>query len=98
MSEKLQKIGTITVLGEEYDVAKNGNFHLVKAAGEDAYGRPVAHLVVLDNFFRQPGQQSGEHLAAAIRSGKILQAMIDALGEKMVALQAQRDMRRGEAE
>lgn len=99
MSEKLQPIGTIKILGEEYDVARNGNFHLVKSAGVDAYDRPVAHVVSLQNILLPSGgQYSGEVLTRAAKGARFMQALLDALGESMVRLQGQRDLRRGEAE
>lgn len=82
MSEKLQKIGSITILGKEYDVAKNGSYCLVEIAGEDAYGHPIAQRRVLHAHHDLPD---------------VAQALLDALGEKMVSLQGQRDLRRGEA-
>lgn len=79
---KLYRIGQITLLGTTYDVAKNDRFCLVQAETRDAYDRPYSTVVRLED---------------ANRSAAFVQALLDVLGETMVALRSSRDMKRSSA-
>lgn len=86
---KLTKVAEISLAGVKYDVAKNGeHFHLVRADGEDAYGEPRAVRVGLESFLiRQPTGQAARLTEARLDNA---QALLDALGEALVALRASR--------
>lgn len=50
-TKPLEKVASIVVLDETYDLAKNGShFHLVEHREPDAYCRPVARKVGLDTW------------------------------------------------
>jgi hypothetical protein len=82
---KLQKICDLELAGETLELAKNGQYRLVRQNGLDAYGRPIAFAVDLDDWLH-PG---GEFLPPRA------QALVDALGDLTVRLRQQRDARLG---
>lgn len=83
---RLQKVAVVELGGVRFDIAKNGGFHLVCMAGPDAYGNPVAEEVPVHRFLSPTGKLQEERC----------QALLDALGEALVKLQWQRDLRLGE--
>ncbi|HKV10740.1 MAG TPA: hypothetical protein VJ725_21545 [Thermoanaerobaculia bacterium] len=83
---RLQKVAEVELAGERFDIAKNGGFHLVRAGSLDAYGRPFATPVDVEDYLYDSGD-GFVHAKA--------QALLDALGEALVKLQGQRDLRLG---
>jgi hypothetical protein len=74
---KLTKIAEAELGGQRYDIARNGEHcHLVVEDGEDAYGKPIHRRVALEK---------------AVPEG-LLQALLDAYGEALVALRSAKDM------
>lgn len=64
--EPLERISSISILGESYDLARNGShFHLVEHKEPDAYNRPVARQVPL---------------AGWVNNDKV-QALVDIIGD-----------------
>lgn len=90
---KLTKIAELDLDGQRLDVAKGGeHFHLVRADERDDYDRPKATRLDLEEFLTRR-----EKLAEAMfREPELIlaraQALLDALGEALVALRAGRDM------
>lgn len=72
-----QKVGIVDLDGTEFDLAKNGQFSLVRNDGPaDFYGRPTA-----------------EQMSLAELTVRQIQALVNLLGESYQALQHSRDMR-----
>lgn len=77
---KLTKIAEISLCGQTYHIAKNGNFSLVEPAGPDAYGTEIyaQFNIPTDGFDRD-----------------FCQALLDALGDALVSLRSSRDLHKG---
>lgn len=90
-TKPLTPVAQVEILGEKFDVARNGGYHLVRI-GEDDYGRPKADRVDLVTFL-YPGMEvvRGDGMAAC----KKAQALLDVLGKTLEALRTQRDARLG---
>lgn len=87
----LQPIAEITLLGEKYDLAKNGTFALVRTAPDD-YGRPRAKRVdIVELLFAGREVVRGQEMQAV----KTVEALLDLLGDAYVRLQQHRDVRLG---
>lgn len=70
----LRRITTITLCGDSYDLAINGDhYHLVEHKEPDAYLRPVARKVELNAWL-------GEHSTPFAEAR--VQALLDLLGER----------------
>lgn len=51
-------VSTLDILGQSYDLAKNGgSFHLVEHREPDAYGRPVARKIEIQTWIREMERQ-----------------------------------------
>jgi hypothetical protein len=88
--QPLQPIAEITLLGEKYDLAKNGSFALVRTEPDD-YGRPRAKRVdVVNLLFAGREVVRGQEMQAV----KIVEALLDLLGDAHLRLQQQRDVLR----
>ena len=84
MSDRpLQRVGEIELAGGTYDVAKNGEHYHVVEISIDDYGRPSA---VKLSLFEASALFSADGWAA------LAEALLDALGEKMVSLEGRRAM------
>ncbi len=46
----LQKISEIKIAGEDYELAANGQAYLVQRTETDAYGKPVAKVIDLEEW------------------------------------------------
>lgn len=82
---KLQKICDLELAGEVLELAKNGQYRLVRQNGLDAYGRPIAEVVDLAAWLVLGGD------FVATRA----QALVDVIGDLTVRLRQQRDARLG---
>lgn len=98
-SKPLTPIAQVEILGEKFDVARNGGYHLVRVK-EDDYGQPRAAQVELFEFLFGGLNQQGNPTAVA--ASNRAQALLDVLGKTLEALRSQRDARlgvgRGESE
>lgn len=83
---RLQPVATLELAGERLDIAKNGRFHLVRISVDD-YGNPIARSLNIQEWLHN------DDITAV--SQKQIQALLDALGEALVKLQGQRDLRLG---
>ena len=86
MSEKLTKVGEVELDGRVYHVAKNGRYRLVRSRGQDAYGTESFEEFDLFPLSARPAD-----------SREFISALIDRLGELLVRLQGQQDLRRAQA-
>lgn len=80
----LRKIAEIEILGQRYDLARNGRFALVEPREDDAYGRPVSREINLRQWLNSKD------------TVEKFQALLDLLGESVTKLQAVGDLRRGQ--
>jgi hypothetical protein len=86
VSGPLTKVAEIELLGQRFDLAKNGRFTLCREEW-DAYGRPIATEVPLTVDSLRGGRAASEM--------DVLQALLDALGDATQRLQSHRDARLG---
>lgn len=82
----LQKIADISICGEEYELAANGQACLVVREKEDAYGNKIASVVNLEVWLGEC-----EFTDTCMR----VQALMDLLVSAYRALQSNRDARLG---
>lgn len=77
MSEegKLRKVAEVEILGERYDVARNGRYRLVCEIGKDDYGQPINQALLGGDF------------SGAGEMWNFCEALIDCLGEALEKLQ-----------
>jgi hypothetical protein len=89
--QPLTPIAQVEILGEKFDIARNGGYHLVRVE-EDDYGQPRASRVDLVTFL-YPGAEvvRGDGMAACDKA----QALLDVLGKTLEGLRSQRDARLG---
>jgi hypothetical protein len=76
-NEILSPVAKVTLLGKPFDVAKNGKYYLVESGGRDAYGKEYFEIMAVP----QGGFDQD-----------FCQALLDCLGETLVALRGARDM------
>lgn len=81
-STPLEKVGEIELLGERFDLARDGKFYLCRAT-TDAYGKSCAKIEGVDELLDKHEPFS------------LVQALLDALGEVVVSLRHERDVRLG---
>jgi hypothetical protein len=76
---KLTFVQKVVIAGEEFDLAKNGHFTLVRICGPDAYDRSWGEEVPLRD----------------VSTPETIQSLLDLLGEALAGVRHSRDQRLG---
>lgn len=85
----LTPVSTLEILGENYDLAKNGqDFHLVQHREPDAYGRPVARRVALSDWISE--QRLLQPTYISVGEARV-QSLLNVIGQSLSRIKSLED-------
>jgi hypothetical protein len=90
----LQRITELTICGERYELAANGQGYLVQRTEKDAYGNPIASKVDLETWAKV-GIEWDDYGNDLSKLQEKIQSLLDHLVAAHRQLQTSRDARLG---